>query len=150
MDTCKARKCIRNPDFNHILKGWNSFKRCNKKVYQNGFCKTCYSKDRRTSIGQPSSKKPENGWPWKAFWERDGIYGVPYHFPYHVTDDDKKWVEKIYQLHPEIKPKEIQNINLIIEANQRQLKNKIQQWLDKYSDKIDYKMGKELEEILSE
>ena len=148
MDTCKARKCIRNPDYNHILKGWNSFKRCNKKVYQNGFCKRCFSKDERSYVG--SKKKPEEGWQWTALWERDGIYGIPYDFPYHITDSEKQWIGGIYRLHPEIKPKEIQNINLLIEANQRQLKTKIQQWFDKYSYKIDYKMGKELEEILSE
>lgn len=148
MDTCKARKCIRNPDFNHILKGWNSFKRCNKKVYQNGFCKTCFSKDERSYVG--SQKKPEKGWSWNSLWERDGIYGVPYTFPYHTTKSEQKWVEGIYKLNPEIKPREIDIIDCLLNKGKEQLRIDIQQWFDKYSDKIDYKMGKELEEILSE
>ena len=40
-------------------------------------------------------------------------------------------------------------LNIFLKGKE-QLRIDIQQWFDKYSDKIDYKMGKELEEILSE
>ena len=141
MNVCKARACITNPDLTHTLKRWISFKRCNKKVYQDGFCKMCFSKDTRTYVG--SMKRPEVGYPWDARWKRDGIYGEPYDFPYHTKESDKVWVEKIYTLHPDIRPQKKD------ENDYEQRQRAVREWLDKHSTKIDYKMGKELEEIIS-
>jgi hypothetical protein len=56
METCKARKCFRNKDLNHKMKGWNDFKRCDKKVFQDGFCKKCFSKDVRNYIGSKKNR----------------------------------------------------------------------------------------------
>ena len=51
MGGCKARKCIENKD-KEMKKDsdgkeidgsqWNDFKRCNKKVYKDGFCKISF------------------------------------------------------------------------------------------------------------
>ena len=128
MTGCKARKCIRNTKLNHTLKGFNDFKMCNKKVYQDGFCRRCYELDKRAN---------NKHWIPDQLWKRDGIYGEPYDFPYHTKESDKVWVEKIYTLHPDIRP----------QKDDRQ--RAVREWLDKYSTKIDYKMGKELEKIIS-
>ena len=151
MNDCKARECIRNNDRNRIEKTgsqWNDFKRCNKKVYKDGFCKRCYEPDKRY-----------NGLRWikDQRWKRDGIYGEPYDFPYHTNTGEKKWVEGIYSLHPEIRPSNKCDIDQLIsntfdeddkgyEYEQKQIA--VREWLEKYSSKIDYKIGKELEEIL--
>ena len=83
MNQCKARECIRNNDSYRIEKTgsqWNDFKRCNKKVYKDGFCKRCYEPDKRY-----------NGLHWikGQRWKRDGIYGEPYDFPYHTNTGEK-------------------------------------------------------------
>ena len=100
METCKARKCFRNKDLNHKMKGWNDFKRCDKKLFQDGFCKKCFSDDKRKKAVWVGPKYHGKR------WKRDGIYGEPYDFPYHITEYDKKWITMIYDLHPSIKPKE--------------------------------------------
>ena len=134
MKWCKARKCIRNTELNHTLKGCNDFKMCNKKVYQDGFCKRCYEPDKRVN---------NKNWIPDQLWKRDGIYGEPYDFPYHTKESDKVWVEKIYTLHPDIRPQKKD------ENDYEQRQRAVREWLDKYSTKIDYKMGKELEKIIS-
>ena len=133
MDGSKARKCITNPDLSGTLEKWNDFVRCSKKIYKDGFCEKCYKKDnRKNTLRIPGQ-----------LWERDGIYGEPYGFPYHINERDKKWVEKIYILHPEIRPQKEKD-------NDYELKQQaVKDWLDKYSTKIDYKMGKELEKIIN-
>ncbi len=151
MSGCKARKCIRNNDINRItMTGtvWNDFQRCNKKVYKDGFCRRCYEPDRRY-------KHP--CWIEGPLWKRDGIYGEPYDFPYHINTEEKKWVKGIYNLHPEIRPPDTCELDELIsntldedtlqnEYEQKQIA--VKEWLEKYSSKIDYKIGKELEEIL--
>ena len=72
---------------------------CNKKVYQDGFCKRCYEPDKRVN---------NKNWIPDQLWKRDGIYGEPYDFPYHKNEKEKDWVEKIYILHPNIRPQEDQ------------------------------------------
>ena len=76
-------------------------------------------------------------------WKRDGIYGEPYDFPYHITEYDKKWVTMIYDLHPSIKPKEENELK-----NHDQMINNINQWIEKHSKNISYEMGQELSQIL--
>ena len=73
MTGCKARKCIKNTELNDTLKGCNDFKMCNKKVYQDGFCRRCYEHDKRVN---------NKNWKPDQLWKRDGIYGEPYDFPY--------------------------------------------------------------------
>ena len=164
MSGCKARKCIENKNI-EMKRGsdgkkingsqWNDFRRCNKKVYKDGFCKGCFGIDVRGKYH--SKRRPINGWPWGALWKLDGIYGEPYHFPYHITKEQKEWVEGIYKLHPEIRPSNKCDIDELIsntfdeddrgyEYEQKQIA--VREWLEKYSSKIDYKIGKELEEIL--
>ena len=131
METCKARTCFRNKDLNHRMKGWNDFKRCDKKVFQDGFCKKCFEDDKRKwAVDAPKYHGPR--------WKRDGIYGQPYDFPYHVLDIEKKWVAMIYDLHPSIKPKK---------AHDPMIDN-IKQWIEKYSKNISYEMGLELSQII--
>ena len=142
METCKARKCFRNKDLNHKMKGWNDFKRCDKKVFQDGFCKKCFSKDVRNYIG--SKKKPDDGWGGWSVWAQDGIYGEPYDFPRHVTEYAKKWVDKIYDLHPSIKPKKANELT----KDHDQMIDNIKQWIEKYSKNISYEMGLELSQII--
>tara|TARA_Y100000996_G_scaffold60222_1_gene40701 strand:+ start:1668 stop:2108 length:441 start_codon:yes stop_codon:yes gene_type:complete len=144
MNGCKARVCTKNVKYNDTLKGWNSFKRCNQMVYQDGFCKMCFSKDTRKYVG--TMKRPEGGYPWDARWKRDGIHGEPYDFPYHTEEEEGSlaWVEKIYTLHPDIRPQKDD-----YEDDYEQRQRAVREWLDKYSTKIDYKMGKELEKIIS-
>jgi len=164
MSGCKARKCIENKD-KEMKKDsdgtkidgsqWNDFKRCNKKVYKDGFCKICFGIDERGKLH--SKRRPITGWSWGALWKLDGIYGEPYNFPYHITKEQKKWVEGIYELHPEIRPPNECDLDELIsttldeddrryEYEQRQIA--VEKWLEKNSSKIDYKIGKELEEIL--
>ena len=164
MGGCKARKCIENKD-KEMKKDsdgkeidgsqWNDFKRCNKKVYKDGFCKICFGIDERGK--HHSKRRPINGWPWWALWKLDGIYGEPYDFPYHITKEQKKWVEGIYDLHPKIRPPNECELDELIsttldeddrryEYEQKQIA--VEKWLEKNSSKIDYKIGKELEEIL--
>jgi len=164
MGGCKARKCIENKD-KEMKKDsdgkkidgsqWNDFKRCNKKVYKDGFCKICFGIDERGK--HHSKRRPLTGWSWGALWKLDGIYGEPYNFPYHITKEQKKWVEGIYELHPEIRPPNECDLDELIsttldeddrryEYEQRQIA--VEKWLEKNSSKIDYKIGKELEEIL--
>ena len=139
MTGCKARKCIRNTKLNHTLKGCNDFKMCNKKVYQDGFCKRCYESDKRVN---------NENWIPDQLWKRDGIYGEPYDFPYHKNEKEKDWVEKIYILHPNIRPQEDQ-LEDQLEEDYEQRQQAVKDWLDKYSTKINYKMGKELEKIIN-
>ena len=108
METCKARICIENRKMSHI-EGykWTKFRKCNRKNYRDGFCKKCISYDNR-----PWALNSEKYWGER--WKRDGIYGKTYNFPYHVTDDDKLWVNRIYELYPEIKPIEIINKELFL------------------------------------
>ena len=164
MGGCKARKCIENKD-KEMKKDsdgkeidgsqWNDFKRCNKKVYKDGFCKICFGIDERGK--HHSKRRPINGWPWGALWKLDGIYGEPYDFPYHITKEQKKWVDGIYDLHPKIRPPNECELDELIsttldeddrryEYEQKQIA--VEKWLEKNSSKIDYKIGKELEEIL--
>ena len=148
MTACKARVCIKNANFNNTLKGWNDFKRCNKKIYQDGFCRTCFNKDLRKNVG--TMKMQKEGYPWDARWKRDGVYGEPYDFPYHTEEEEGSlaWVEKIYILHPEIRPQK-EDYEDDYEDDYEQRQQAVRNWLDKYSTKIDYKMGKELEKIIS-
>ena len=164
MGGCKARKCIENKD-KEMKKDsdgkeidgsqWNDFKRCNKKVYKDGFCKICFGIDERGK--HHSKRRPINGWPWGALWKLDGIYGDPYDFPYHITKEQKKWVDGIYDLHPKIRPPNECELDELIsttldeddrryEYEQKQIA--VEKWLEKNSSKIDYKIGKELEDIL--
>ena len=99
MNTCKANKCTRNKNLiypkNVRLSVWNDYVRCNKKIYNDGFCKTCYEYDKRYK---------HRGWINDQRWKRDGIYGQPYDFPFHTSPSDKAWVEMMYSLHPHLKP----------------------------------------------
>lgn len=97
MDGCKARICIRNKTLKYKkIKGakWNDFKRCNKPIYQDGFCKVCFEYDKRRSLPGINDRR----------WKRDGIYEEPYNFPFHKSESDKLWVKMIYELHPKINP----------------------------------------------
>jgi hypothetical protein len=100
MNTCKANRCVRNQLLiypkNIVGKQWNDFKRCNKQVYMDEFCKLCYEHDKR-------NKHP--CWIDDQRWKRDGIYGESYDFPFHTSPSDKEWVEMMYTLHPYLKPK---------------------------------------------
>ena len=165
MDGCKARKCIENKNI-EMKKGsdgtkingsqWNDFKRCNKKIYKDGFCRICFGIDVRDK--HHSKRRPLNGWEWGALWKLDGIYGEPYNFPYHITKEQKEWVEGIYSLHPKIRPPDPCELdehisNTLDEEDDKQYEyeqkqNAVKEWLEKYSAKINYKIGKELEEIL--
>tara|TARA_B100001094_G_C17671391_1_gene548949 strand:- start:167 stop:580 length:414 start_codon:yes stop_codon:yes gene_type:complete len=136
METCKARVCKKTKKFNNILEGWNDFKRCNKKCYKDGFCEYHYKIDTRSHAG----------WGWETWckgepvglWKKDGIYGEPYDFPYHKTESEREWVEKIYILHPEIRPP----------ISPEEKLEKVKQWFENNSEKINYKIGKELNDIL--
>ena len=136
MKGCKARICINNIELNDKLIGYNDFKMCNKKVYKDGFCKKCYGHDERFN---------DKHWIPDQLWKRDGIYGEPYDFPYHKNEKEKIWVEKIYTLHPSIRP---QKNNKKYEDDYIHLIQGIKEWLDKYSTDINYKIGKELENII--
>ena len=146
MTGCKARKCIKNTELNDTLKGYNDFKMCNKKVYQDGFCRRCYEHDKRVN---------NKNWIPDQLWKRDGIYGEPYDFPYHKNEKEKDWVEKIYILHPNIRPQEDheedheEGHEEDHEEYYEQRQQAVKDWLDKYSTKINYKMGKELEKIIN-
>ena len=137
METCKANQCIKNNSLFHEgqLSPWNDFEKCSKPIFKEGFCKRCFSKDHRFK---------NNNWIKDQLWKRDGIYGEPYDFPYHTKKSDKVWVEKIYTLHPDIRPQKDD-----YEDDYEQRQRAVREWLDKYSTKIDYKMGKELEKIIS-
>jgi len=101
MNTCKANACVRNKNLiypkNVRLRVWNDFVRCNKKVYNDGFCKMCYEPDKRYK---------SRVWIDDQKWKRDGIYGESYDFPFHTSPKEKEWVEMMYYLHPHLKPKE--------------------------------------------
>ena len=141
METCKARICIRNPELNikpRFEKSiWNDFKRCDKQILKDGFCKICFEDDKRKwAVDAPKYHGPR--------WKRDGIYGQPYDFPYHVLERDKEWVAMIYDLHPSIKPKKANELT----KNHDQMIDNIKQWIEKYSKNISYEMGLELSQII--
>ena len=144
METCKARICISNPELNikprFIGSTWNDFKKCDKTVFQDNFCKKCFS-DNKQSPGWPGIGFPKIQ---VSRWKRDGIYGQPYDFPYHVLDIEKKWVAMIYDLHPSIKPKKANELT----KNHDQMIDNIKQWIEKYSKNISYEMGLELSQII--
>lgn len=129
MESCKANKCKKNSQLKSHNK-WNDFERCSKPVFKDGFCKRCFNKDKRFK---------NINWIPDQLWKRDGIYGEPYDFPYHKTEDEKKWVQMIYELHPHLKPKEI--------TAEEKIK-KIKEWLDENESNISYKHGKELHDII--
>tara|TARA_B100000579_G_C22760024_1_gene818495 strand:+ start:875 stop:1297 length:423 start_codon:yes stop_codon:yes gene_type:complete len=140
MDTCKANKCIRNKDISYDGVGrcqYNDFKRCSKKVYKDGFCKRCYEPDKRIN---------NKNWIPDQLWKRDGIYGEPYDFPYHKTKKEREWVEMIHTVQPHIRP--IQKDTIKKETAEEKIA-KIIVWLDNNSDKINYKLGSELKELLT-
>ena len=69
----------------------------------------------------------------------------------------RKLIKGIYNLHPEIRPPDTCELDELIsntldeDALQNEYEQKqiaVKEWLEKYSSKIDYKIGKELEEIL--
>ena len=71
--------------------------------------------------------------------------------------EGKKWVDGIYDLYPKIRPPNECELDELIsttldegdrryEYEQKQIA--VEKWLEKNSSKIDYKIGKELEEIL--
>ena len=99
MNRCKANRCIRNKNlvYPKIVRGsvWNDFERCSKPVFKDGFCKRCYNHDQRFK---------SHLWIPDQLWKRDGIYGEPYDFPYHISKGEKEWVKMIYSFHPHIKP----------------------------------------------
>ena len=125
MESCKANKCKKkilnsNPITNGmILKDVQN-------LFKDGFCKRCFNKDKRFK---------NINWIPDQLWKRDGIYGEPYDFPRHKTEDEKKWVQMIYELRPHLKPKEI--------TAEEKIK-KIKEWLDENESNISYKHGKEL------
>ena len=99
MNTCQARRCIQNrslKEYNILGSRFNDFRRCNKKVFKDGFCKMCYEHDNRS----PTDRNKIDD----QLWKRDGIYGEPHDFPFHTTKDEKQWVQMIYELHPTINP----------------------------------------------
>ena len=142
---CKARRCIKNP----VLQSsyvWNDFIKCNQKEYEDGFCKLCFNEqksDKRMGTAKPDQR-----------WKRDGIYGQSYDFPYHTTEKEKKWVAMIYHLHPSINPnKDTVDESIVVIDESKYKKNEkiilnIKEWLEKNSEKLDYKMGSELHKIL--
>ena len=156
MDTCKANKCIKTDNLIYNGKvvptgrgGWNDFVRCSKKVHKDGFCKRCYEPDKRYNCP---------AWIPDQLWKRDGIYGEPYDFPYHKKESEKEWVEMMYTLHPHLRPKEsYQCIDEEEQAKNDKIArivaedkiNKVLQWLDDNAAKINYKLGSELNEILT-
>ena len=125
MSGCKARHSIR----------WNDFKKCNSPVHKDGFCSLCFNKDERAYVGP--LKKSNGDFPWDARWKRLGIYEEPYDFPYHTTKQEKLWVKNIYNLHPEIKPKEEHYDDYDYEQKQQAVTD----WLNKYPTKINYKIN---------
>ena len=133
METCKARICICNPHLESYIK-WNDFKRCDKKVFKENLCRKCFEDDKRKWA--PKYHGPR--------WKRDGIYGQPYDFPYHVLEKDKKWVDMIYELHPSIKPKKD---NELAKEHEQMIDN-IKQWIEKFSKNISYEMVHELSQII--
>lgn len=131
MESCKANKCIRNPEIKSQVSKWNDFERCSKIVFKDGFCKRCFNKDQRFK---------NKNWIPDQIWKRDGIYGEPYDFPYHNTDDEKRWVQMIYDIHPHLKPKQVTEGEKI---------EKIKKWFDENIDNISYGAGIKLNEILN-
>ena len=159
MDTCKANKCVKTEGLVYNGKvlpinrgGYNDFVRCSKKVYKDGFCKRCYEPDKRYK---------SKVWIPDQLWKRDGIYGEPYDFPYHKAEDEKEWVKMMYTLHPHLRTKEnsqsidiegkskIENEDKVARIVAEDKINKVLQWLDDNSTKINYKLGLELNEILT-
>tara|TARA_B100000900_G_scaffold388814_1_gene381175 strand:+ start:121 stop:537 length:417 start_codon:yes stop_codon:yes gene_type:complete len=137
METCKANKCIKVSGVVYKgkqINGWYGFERCSKKVYKDGFCKRCYEPDKRF--------KSPHVWIPDQLWKRDGIYGEPYDFPYHIKESDKKWVEIMYTLYPNLKPKQ-KNITSDDKIE------KIKFWLKENEDNISYGAGIKLNEILN-
>jgi iron uptake system EfeUOB component EfeO/EfeM len=61
-----------------------------------------------------------------------------------VTEYAKKWVDKIYDLHPSIKPKKANELT----KDHDQMIDNIKQWIEKYSKNISYEMGQELSQII--
>ena len=148
MDTCKANKCVKNRNLSYggvsACRVLNDFKRCSSKVYKEGFCKRCYEHDTRASNPR---------WIPDQLWKRNRIYGEPYDFPYHQTKNEKDWVEMIYTLHPHIRPvkKDTVEEEIVVNEAKETAEEKIAKiiiWLDNNSEKINYKLGSELNEIL--
>jgi hypothetical protein len=169
---CKARCCIQNPDLHYEAatnvtgRKWNDFERCSKPVHEDGFCPLHYG---------PGRCRPS--WPFQGReWERDGIHGQPYHFPHHtVTVGRKQWVEMIYTLHPHIRPpvpedpedpeepeepvteepvpeeeeEPVTEEPVTEEVSSEEKIAKVLIWLDNNAEKINYKLGSELKELLS-
>ena len=156
---CKARWCKHNPLLHYegtlapSKKKWNDFKRCSKTVHEDGFCEICFNEqksDKRKGTAKPDKR-----------WKRDGIYGEPYAFPYHTTKSDKAWVEMIYTLHPDIRPVPeeseepeepeepvpVEPVTEEVSSEEKIAKALI--WLDNNAEKINYKLGSELKELLS-
>ena len=144
MDTCKANVCVKNKKIIYngecLYSLWNDFKKCPNKVYQDGFCKKCYEPDRRYK---------NKNWIPDQRWKRDGIYGEPYDFPYHISKGEKEWVKMIYSFHPHIKPQKKETTEEEIKETAEEKIEKIIIWLDNNSEKINYKLGSELKEMLS-
>ena len=111
---------------------WNDFERCSKPVFKDGFCKRCYNHDQRFK---------SHLWIPDQLWKRDGIYGEPYDFPYHKSDE-QKWVQMIYELHPHLKPKQK------IETHEEKIE-KIKKWFNDNKNNISYEAGIELNGILN-
>jgi len=143
---CKARVCIRNPKLHYVgdssYKVWNDFEKCNKKEYEEGFCKLCFNGDKRKNTWNGTDQR----------WKRDGIYGEPYDFPYHTERKDKQWVTMIYHLHPSINPKKESEESIVYDVSNYKKNEKIildiKNWLETNSDKLNYKMGSELNKLL--
>jgi hypothetical protein len=144
---CKARRCIRNPKLHYAgyspYRVWNDFKKCNKKEYEDGFCKLCFNEDKRTVANNGIDDQR---------WKRDGIYGEPYDFPYHIKENEKKWVAMIYHLHPSINPNKESEESIVYDVSNYKKNEKIildiKNWLETNSEKLDYKMGSELNKLL--
>ena len=169
---CKSRRCIHNPALPYyegktMYRKFNDFKRCSKTVHEDGFCSLHYG---------PSKLRP---WEFQGReWERDGIHGQPYHFPHHTLEKHKQWVEMIYTLHPDIRPvpeepeepvteepeeqvpeepeepvteepEEPVPVSVLEEVSSEEKIAKVLIWLDNNAEKINYKLGSELKELLS-
>ena len=143
MNTCRANKCVTNTTLIYEgvskYKRWNDFKKCGKKEYKDGFCKKCFEPDQR----DPSAKSPT--WIPDQVWRRNGIYGEPYDFPYQESKNAKDWVKMIHHLHPHLKPVEE---DIVRDKNEIKLEN-VRIWLNENAEKINYKLGTELNEIIN-
>ena len=173
---CKARWCKHNPLLHYegtlapSSKKWNDFKRCSKTVHEDGLCSRHYGPAKDHPFWPSRIQGRE--------WERDGIHGQPYHFPHHTLEKHKQWVEMIYTLHPDIRPvpeepeepvteepeeqvpeepeepvteepEEPVPVSVLEEVSSEEKIAKVLIWLDNNAEKINYKLGSELKELLS-